>query len=130
MCSWISPEEKSFPNVDLASLRPGNLCLDKFVQDQAASWEVLWRPKEVDPAPTASAFSALYHTACDLPQNEESIPQPELHKCASGYKKNSLGTDLWNSKHELAELPSVAFGPIVDAVNKAVEVTTIPHQQL
>ena len=132
---WISNEEKQFLSVNLSAMMPHSISLNKFVQDQANTWSKLWFPSERSSGSTAQAFTDLWHKAREI-RNRENKPLKEyfddkvFYDSITKYKKNSLGSDLWSAKGDLANLPFIALGEISDALKDQAKSCVVPHQLL
>ena len=53
----------------------------------------------------------------------------KLNKALKGYKKTSIGADMWFFS-EIDKLPNVAKGPIADTIQSSIEQIAWPHQHL
>ncbi len=122
-------------------MMPEGISLNKFVMSQATEWSKYWCPSNVPKEGVTRALHQLWHAARDIRNLEDAFDidytkhktyfDPKcFYQSVSSYKKTSLGSDMWQAKSDLANLPFVALGGITDDIDAQIKACTIPHQQL
>ena len=128
MYKYISSEEKSFLNVSITDYPKHGNSPESFVDEQRAVWSRLWC-SEAHRAETTAAFLRLRSLVSQVHANKILVDHSRFVSSARSYKKVSKGSDHFLAS-ELAYMPSVASGGIVDAINLSNSLFVMPRQLL